>query len=350
MRYMRKSLLLFLLVFASAPLARVAGAQKAAPSAADLEAAKKAFATGVALLQDPDAPRYDEALLHFKRAYELSDSWKALGNLALCLFKLERDGEAIDAYEKYLQVAGKKLEAGDRAQAERDLQALKDQVVTVELQLPESGVALIDERLDVSGRRVVNEYTAESTSIKLGLHPGRHTIVAKLSTGDVAWETRLDPATTVIHEFEARAQQTAAEAAPTGGEKGTEEAAATPEADRGGAAFDLRIPAYASFGVAAVGVGVGVLFALKSKDSREQADALCNGDQCPVSRRDEIRGLQDDANSQGRVAWIGFALGGVGAAAGVTLLVLQGQRAEPGTRAGVSPFIGFASAGVTGRF
>ena len=95
---------------------------------------------------------------------------------------------------------------------------------------------------------------------------------------------------------------------------------------------------------------MGVLFALKSKDSRDQADAMCNGDQCPVSRRDEIRGLQDDSNNQGRLAWIGFALGGVGAAAGVTLLVLQGQRAETATSAGVSPFVGFASAGVAGRF
>ena len=131
MRHTRKSLLLFLLIFSSAPLASVARAQSAAPTAADLEDAKKSFATGVALLQDPDAPRYDEALLHFRRAYELSGSWKALGNLALCLFKLERDGEAIEAYEKYLQAAGKKLDAADRAQAERDLQGLKAQVVTV---------------------------------------------------------------------------------------------------------------------------------------------------------------------------------------------------------------------------
>jgi hypothetical protein len=348
MRYTRKSLLLFTLFFGSASLSSIAGADN--PTAADLEAAKKSFATGVALLQDPDAPRYDEALLHFKRAYELSGSWKALGNLALCLFKLERDGEAIEAYEKYLQAGGKKLDAADRAQAERDLQALKAQVVTLELQLPEAGVALIDERLDATGRRVVNEYTAESTSVKLGLHPGRHTIVAKLSTGDVSWETRLDPATTVMHEFEARRASTSEEAAPASAEQDAEAAAPAAEADRGSAPLDLRIPAYASFGVAAVGVGVGVLFALKSKDSREQADAMCNGDQCPLSRRDEIRGLQDDANNQGRVAWIGFALGGAGAAAGVTLLVLQGRREEAGARATVRPFVGWASAGVTGRF
>jgi hypothetical protein len=345
---MRKSLLLFLLVFGSASLSGRARADN--PTAADLEAAKKSFATGVALLQDPDAPRYDEALLHFKRAYELSGSWKALGNLALCLFKLERDGEAIEAYEKYLQTAGKKLDAADRAQAERDLQALKAQVVTVELRLPEPSVALIDERLDASGRRVVNEYTAESTSVRLGLHPGRHTIIAKLSTGDVRWETRLDPATSVTHEFEARAAPAAGETPPVSVSEDSEIIAPPAGSDRERAPLDLRIPAYASFGAAAAGVGVGVLFALKSKNSREEADAMCNGDQCPVSRRDEIRGLQDDANNQGRVAWIGFALGGVGAAAGVTLLVLQNQRAEAGARAGVSPFVGLASAGVAGRF
>ena len=95
---------------------------------------------------------------------------------------------------------------------------------------------------------------------------------------------------------------------------------------------------------------MGVLFALKSRDSREQADGLCNGDQCPISRRDEIRGLQDDANSQGRLAWIGFAVGGVGAAAGVTLMVLRGRVSKRTRAAGVSPFVGIASAGITGRF
>jgi|RhiMethySRZTD1v2_1073278.scaffolds.fasta_scaffold16384_2 hypothetical protein len=343
MRYLRESLIASLLLIASA-----ANAQTPAPSAADLETAKKSFATGLALIKDPESPRYDEALLHFQRAYELSGSWKALGNVALCSLKLERDGAAIEAYEKYLELGGKKLDPGDRAQAERDLEALRAQVVSLELTFPEPGVALIDERLDVSGKMVVNEYEAKSTTLKLGVHPGRHTITAKLSSGDVRWETRLEPASTISHEF-VRGQQAEAAASPAPAEPrapaSTEDKGAADTAGRG---FDLRIPAYASFGVAAVGVGVGVLFALKSQDARSQADDLCNGDQCPLSRRDQIRGLQEDANDRGRLAWIGFALGGAGAAAGVTLLVLHGQQ-KPES-AGVRAFVGVGGAGLAGRF
>ncbi len=343
MRYLSESLIAGLLLIAS-----TANAQTSTPSAADLETAKKSFATGLALIKDPDSPRYDEALLHFQRAYELSGSWKALGNVALCSLKLERDGAAIEAYEKYLELAGKKLDPGDRAQAERDLEALRAQVVTLELSFPEPGVALIDERLDVSGKMVVNEYEAKSTTLKLGVHPGRHTITAKLSSGDVRWEARLEPATTTSHEF-AREQQPEAAASAASAEPRAE--ASTEDkgpVDKARPGFDLRIPAYASFGVAAVGVGVGVLFALKSQDARDEADALCNGDQCPISRRDEIRGLQDDANSRGRLAWIGFAVGGIGAAAGVTLLVVQGQQ-KPES-AGVRAFVGLGTAGLAGRF
>jgi hypothetical protein len=222
-------------------------------------------------------------------------------------------------------------------------------VVTLEVTLPEPGVALIDERLDVSGRKVVNEYTAQSTTLELGVHPGRHTITAKLSSGDVRWETRLDPASTVQHEFQ-REEPREAEPRAAPAESRSDVSAPGGEAADGRRGFDLRIPAYASFGVAAVGVGVGVLFALKSQDSRAEADDLCNGNQCPLGRRDEIRGLQDDANSHGRMAWIGFTLAGVGAAAGVTLLVINGQQQQPESAAGVRAFVGAGTAGLAGRF
>src|SRR6476646_5802305 len=93
-------------------------AAHAADPARDAEG-RKAFSAGVILLQDPDGAKYDEALVQFRRAYELVGSWKVLGNLGLCALKLERDGEAIDAYEKYLASGGKDIDAQERAQVER---------------------------------------------------------------------------------------------------------------------------------------------------------------------------------------------------------------------------------------
>src|SRR5215510_160926 len=147
------------LVAALLLLAPAAGAQEP-QDPAKYEAGKKAFAAGVALLQDPEGARYDDALVQFRKAYELTSSFKALGNMALCLFKLERDGEAIAAYEKYLKVVGNKIDAGERAQIERDLLALKAQVVVVKLELPEAGSTVIDERPDSRGNKIVNEYAA----------------------------------------------------------------------------------------------------------------------------------------------------------------------------------------------
>ena len=328
-------------------LASAARAQEAQQDPAKYEAGKRAFSAGVALLQDPEGARYEEALAQFGRAYELTNSWKALGNMALCLFKLERDGEAIAAYEKYLQVAASQLDAGDRAQVERDLLALKAQVVSVKLELPEAGATLTDERTDGRGNKIVNEYSASSPTIELGLHPGRHTITAKTSKGQGVFEARLEPGSSVSHKFEISEAKAATSGSATPQATSFGQPAA-PGDSAGGP--DLRIPAYASFGVAAIGIGFGTLFALKSHSSRKDADALCNGDNCPVSKHDEIEGLQQDANDQGRLAFIGFVAGGVAAATGVTLLLVSGGKKEPAKQASVAPWVGVASAGLTGRF
>ena len=61
--------------------------------------ARAHFTTGVNLLQDPDGARYEEAYREFKEAYAESPSWKILGNLGICAMKLERDSEAISAFD-----------------------------------------------------------------------------------------------------------------------------------------------------------------------------------------------------------------------------------------------------------
>ena len=70
-----------------------------APSAEQQAEAKRAFSAGVALLQDPDGAKYEEARLQFKRAYELTHSWKVLGNLGLVAFAEEDYPQAL-AYQQ----------------------------------------------------------------------------------------------------------------------------------------------------------------------------------------------------------------------------------------------------------
>jgi hypothetical protein len=90
-------------------------------------------------MQDPDGARYEEAYREFKTAYASSPSWKILGNLGICAMKLERDGEAIEAFDKYLTQGGADVDGAERGQFERDLQTLRTGVVMVTLQSVPTG-------------------------------------------------------------------------------------------------------------------------------------------------------------------------------------------------------------------
>jgi hypothetical protein len=113
----------------------------------------------------------------------------------------------------------------------------------------------------------------------------------------------------------------------------------------------LRYASYAALGVGAVGLGLGTMFALQSASKRKDADNYCpDPDRCPVALRDTVDGLDDEARKAQTMSIVGFAVGGVGVAAGVTMLVLSGKKSEPATTATVRPWIGPASLGLGGTF
>ncbi len=70
---------------------------------------------------------------------------------------------------------------------------------------------------------------------------------------------------------------------------------------------------------------------------------------CPLSKKSEVNALDDDYKSAGTLSVVSYAIGGVGLITGVTLLVLSGSK-HTETAAGVTPWIGYRSAGLSGRF
>ena len=96
--------------------------------------ARKHVRAGVSYLEDPEGARFEEAYHAFKAAFAASPSPKILGNIGLCAMKLERDGEAIDAFQRYLAEV-KDLDADERAQVTRDLTTLRTGVVRLELRV-----------------------------------------------------------------------------------------------------------------------------------------------------------------------------------------------------------------------
>jgi hypothetical protein len=266
------------------------------------EEAKRAFSAGVILLKDPDGAKYEDALIQFNKAYRLSGSWKALGNIGLCSLKLERDGEAITAYEKYLADGAKEIDADERAQVGRDLAALKAQVVDVRLEYPPGASRLTDERTSAQGGKIVNEYTLTSAHAKLGLHPGQHLVTLRLAQGDVKWEVRLDPSTSVSHRFDPPA--TAAEPP-------------LPAPESRGA----RTAGFVVGGVGLVGLGVGAAFGLKTFSNKKDSDAYCSGTVCDQQGLD----LRDQAKTASTISNIAFAAGLAGVAVGTYLVFFTGS-------------------------
>lgn len=144
------------------------------------EEARQNFEAGVALLQDPAKPRYEEAYRRFQAAYALSGVPRILGNLALCAMKLERDAEAIAAYERYLKEVPD-IEPAERTQIERDLLTLKTGLTKITVSAVPAGATILDTRITTAGDDITNAYGPLNGPLELALRPGHHIIKARLA-------------------------------------------------------------------------------------------------------------------------------------------------------------------------
>jgi hypothetical protein len=127
-----------------------------------------------------------------------------------------------------------------------------------------------------------------------------------------------------------------------------------PEQDEGGP-NGLRIGGYVALGVGVVGLGLGTLFALQAKSKVDDANDICGGDsgRCSVvdqAQQRRVESLDDDARSANTLSVVSFVVGGLGAATGITLLVLSSGQESGGQALSVAPYVGPGSAGVAGRF
>jgi hypothetical protein len=317
--------------------------------------ARAHFTAGVNLLQDPDGARYEEAYREFKAAYAASPSWKILGNLGISAMKLERDGEAIEYYKKYLTEGGKQVEADERAQFQRDLSTLEAGVVRLTLESDPPGATLEDERFPASGNAIRNGYSLNGP-VQIGVRAGRHRFTAKLAGRmDAVWEVELSPKQQQSYTFKLAEPAAAAR---------VEDSAAGPERLGAVAVGDddvrssngMRIGSYVALGVGVVGIGVGTVFALKAKGRYRDANAITDRE-CPGSGpcelepsvNDQWRNLGDEGDRAKTLSLVGFIVGGVGVATGVTLFVLSANKKAPAA-AKVEPYLGLGALGVRGSF
>ena len=318
--------------------------------------ARSHFTAGVSFLQDPDGARYEEALREFQAAYAISPSWKILGNLGLAAMKLERDGEARDAIKGYLDGGGKQLDSQERAQMERDLQALEASLVAVHIEAAPSDVTLVDERQPLTGSPIINRYGPLTGPIDLGLRAGHHRFTAKLDGyADQVWEIEGQPGGKLSHSFALTATTTATVAPPPAAS-----AVAPPSGTAAQAKVDLepkpagnglRTGSYVALGVGAVGVGLGALFAVSAKGHYDDGNQLCPSFPCELHQADYDKRTQagKDGDKAKTLSLVGFVVGGVGLATFATLFVLS-RKTPADSAPQATAYIGPGSVGLKGSF
>ena len=354
------SLSTVLLLTSGSVVAQVASSDSAR-SIEITENARQLFRAGVALLQDPDGARYEEAYQQFKAAYVESPSWKILGNLGYTAMKLERDGEAIDAFRGYLDQGGKDLSKPERAQFQSDLDTLSASAATVSiLELP-PGTRVTDVRTPNKGSDIRNNYQMpESGPLVLRVRPGAHHFTAQW--GGRAPESReLEIGVRGAHEVKfgwvAPAPVQPEPVLPT------PEAAPSPEPEPASLAtsdegfWQSPVPAYISLGVGAVGVGLGVVFLLQrssaTSDADERFEACLQSLSCVAADREAMERLDDEAATKGTLSVVSFGVGVLGLGAGALLLLMNDtpeEGASQAARVTIQPYASASELGVWGRF
>lgn len=332
--------LLSILVWGSATMTSPAAAQgkpkppseetKRAPEEVPIsDEAKRLFKLGVDFLKDPDGARYEDALRQFRLAYEASPSWKILGNLALAALHLERNGEAIDAYEKYLAGGGANVDAAERKQIERDLATLR--AATGRLTLTsDRDATIIDSR---GGGRQGTIYPLKAgTTVSLGLQAGFHTIEAKAGDASDRFDVSVEPgATTSRTLFEKRAAVDPA-SGPPAGKTGPSappssdvSTSITPGPEGAPRGFTtLQTAGLATAGVGVVALAASVFTGLRAKSLLTSAETGCVDNRCPPANK----GDADKAETMATTTNVLLVTGGVLGAAGATLF-LVGRQKEP---------------------
>jgi hypothetical protein len=249
--------------------------------------AKKHFDAGVAYVDDPSGPKWEEALKEFQLAFSDSPTSRLQNNIGLCALNLERDGEAIEAYKAYLAGGGEpNLKPKQRKQIEKDITTLSASLVKVSIRSQPGELTIIDKRENAKGSVVTNLYQIKDGAIFVGMHPGRHHIRVE-APGYVASEWLIDaePASEHSHTFKLEPEPKAEPATAR-----LEPAKAEPAPIESQVQLEHHTPTSVYIGLAATGVFAGVatatgIVALKKSKDLDQINDRAEADSAKSSTR-----------------------------------------------------------------
>jgi hypothetical protein len=289
-----------------------------------------------------DAGKYEEAAEKLGAAFDVIQ----VPTLGLWLARsLVKTGKLVEASERYGEVTRLKVQPNQQedtqkqaqAEAAQERVALQPRIPTLRVQVEGADAKAVE--VTVEGVKVPTALLAAPRPT----NPGKRVVQGKLGDQVVTEEVTLaeGESRTVVLKFGAppvvaAPPKPAAVPVPP-------ELAPAPVQDAGvGSGSDQRIAGYVSLGVGGVGLVLGVVTGLVAQGKKTALeDAGCVGGHCYPSQQDDV----DSYNSMRTFSTVGFIAGGVGIAAGVTLLLTAPKDQEH-----VALWLGPTSAGVKGRF
>jgi hypothetical protein len=307
---------------------------------------------GAAFYNDPSGHKCEEAYREFAKAYELSGSLNALKGMGVCALELERDGEAIDHFEKYMAGKGDKIDPAEKAQVESDLKALKAAVAWITLQSNRPGARITDTRTPSRGIAVTNRYVVGPEGLKVGIHPGAHTFVASADGAeDVTWRVDIANGGIYEHLFEledagAPQQQKPVAQAPAGPEQPPPQ-----QQPPGDVAMERPVPTsvYVFAGLTVACAVPMTIFMLKASSEKKEYDEKNNG----TLPQGEIEDLRSQVTTSNLLADIFLGAAAVSlVTTGVLFFTRPSRPVQEASSWVIAPAIGAEGGEVTirGRF
>jgi hypothetical protein len=327
----------------------------------DLEraAARDAASAGVTAF---NAGQYAQAIDSFSRAEQLVHAPTHLLFLARAQAKV---GRLVAAHESYLKIVREVLPAGAPKAFVEAQAAAEQERAPFDARLPSVTIAVqggssddLDVRMD--GTRL----PAAMVGIPLPVDPGQHVFEARAASAQSS------PVTVTLAEggkqtvlLTLTPSSADSNSAGSGGATPASIArASNPLSDSAPAqGHAFRTGAYISFAIGAVGLGLGTAFFLKASSTRSSSDKLYDackatspsGTCSDPAQQQAIIAKDNSGDSQHNLGVASLIVGGIGAAAGVTLLLLDAHHARSSAQAlapRIVPVLGFREVGLLGSF
>lgn len=314
--------------------------------------------------------RFKDAVDLFSKAESLVHAPPHLLFMARAHAKL---GQFVKAREAYLKIVKEPL-SPNAPQAFRDAQSTaEEERKQVE---PHIGKLLVkvegaDGAKDLSVAIDGQPFPVVLLGVPQPMDPGDHTVTASATgfkgapatvslkdagSGSVVVKLEVDNSVPPPSAAPAAATAAPVSAVPTG----------APPSDSGASGSGMRTGAYVGFGVGVVGIALGTVFVMKSGSNRKTADQAASdleagthtqrpcsisGGTCDADADDAVKAAEydDKARSAKTIGIVGYVVGGLGVAAGVTLFVLSNKKSDA-QAAYVAPYVGVGAVGLRGAF